>query len=195
MDSTLLILGAGGHGKSVAEAALLSAEWQKVVFLDDAWPHVSEALGLPVAGQVSAVEEWHGRCQGAIAAVGNNIVREQWIEVIECAGIELVSVIHPRSWVSPSAVIGAGSAVMAGAVVGTVSSLGRGVIVNSNATVDHDVLMEDFAHLGVGVQLAGGVKVGARAWLQAGSSCGYNVTVEPDVIFGPGTVLSAAPVR
>lgn len=195
MDRTLLILGAGGHGKSVAEAALLAGVWQNIVFLDDAWPQVSEALGFPVAGKVSATAEWQGRCQGAIAAVGNNAVREQWIGHIEGAGVELVSVIHPRSWVSPSAVIGAGTAIMAGAVVGTVSSLGKGVIVNSNATVDHDVVIGDYAHLGVGVQLAGGVKVGCRAWLQAGSSCGYNVTVEPGVMFGPGTVLSAAAAK
>lgn len=192
---TLLVLGAGGHGKSVAEAALLGGEWKSAIFLDDTWPGVTEAFGCKVVGKVADLAKAVGQCQGAIAAVGNNVIREQWVEAIERAGIALVPVIHPRSWVSPSAVIGAGTAVMAGAVVGTVSSLGKGVIVNSNATVDHDVLMEDFAHLGVGVQLAGGVKVGARAWLQAGSSCGYNVTVEPDVILGPGTVLSTASVK
>src|SRR5690554_7571843 len=162
MDRTLLILGAGGHGKSVAEAALLAGVWQNIVFLDDAWPQVSEAFGFAVAGKVSATAEWQGRCQGASAAVGNNVVREQWIGHIEGAGIELVSVIHPRSWVSPSAVIGAGTAVMAGAVVGTVSSLGKGVIVKSNATVDHDVVIGVYAHMGVGVLVAGGVKGGCR---------------------------------
>jgi UDP-3-O-[3-hydroxymyristoyl] glucosamine N-acyltransferase len=52
---------------------------------------------------------------------------------------------------------------MFGAVVGSISSVGKSVIINANATVDHEVIMGDFAHLGVGVQLAGGVKVGARA--------------------------------
>src|SRR5690606_4697869 len=107
---------------------------------------------------------------GAIAAVGNNSVRQSWVQLIERAGIELVSIIHPRAWVSPSATVGAGTVVMAGAVLGTASSVGKGAIINCNATVDHDVVMDDFSHLGVGVQLAGGVKVGAAAWLQAGSS-------------------------
>ncbi|WP_150306240.1 acetyltransferase [Pseudomonas saliphila] len=189
MTGALLVLGAGGHGKSVAEAALLGGQWDRVVFLDDAWPDVSEALGFEVLGKVADIAAVADRCQGAIAAVGNNAVRDQWIDLIERAGIELVSVVHPKAWVSLSAVVGAGTAVMAGAVVGTLADVGRGVIINANATVDHDVVMEKLSHIGVGVQLAGGVRVGARAWLQAGSSCGYGVVVKAGVTLGPGTVL------
>jgi UDP-3-O-[3-hydroxymyristoyl] glucosamine N-acyltransferase len=83
--------------------------------------------------------------------------------MIEAVGIDLVSIVHPRAWVSPTAVVGTGTVVMFGAVVGSISSVGKSVIINANATVDHEVIMGDFAHLGVGVQLAGGVKVGARA--------------------------------
>jgi len=81
-------------------------------------------------------------CHGGIAAVGKNVVREQWISLIEQAGIKLVSIVHPKAWVSPSADVAPGTAVMAGAVVGTVATVGRGVIINANATVDHDVVME-----------------------------------------------------
>jgi len=187
---TLLILGAGGHGKSVAEAALLRGEWESVIFLDDAWPDVTEALGCKVVGKVADIAKVAGQCQGAIAAVGNNNVRQQWIGLIEQHGVALVSVVHPKAWISPTAQVGIGSAVMAGAVVGTASSVGRGVIINSNATVDHDVVMADLSHIGVGVQLAGGVKVGERAWLQAGSSCGYHVVVEAGAMHPAGTALS-----
>lgn len=190
MSETLLILGAGGHGKSVAEAALLGGQWSNAIFLDDAWPAVTEALGCEVVGKVIDINSVASRCQGAIAAVGNNAVRERWIGLIEQAEIELVSVVHPKAWVSPCATVGAGTAVMAGAVVGTVSEVGKGVIINANATVDHDVVMEELSHIGVGVQLAGGARVGARAWLQAGSSCGYHVVVEAGVKLGPGTVLA-----
>lgn len=189
MTRTLLILGAGGHGKSVAEAALLSGEWQAVCFLDDAWPGAQQALEWPVLGKPDAIADWAAQCDGAVASVGNNRVRQQWTQMIVQAGVPLVSVVHPRAWVSPSAVVGAGSTVMAGAVVGTASTLGEGVIINSNATVDHDVVLGDYAHLGGGVHLAGGVKVGDGAWLQAGSCCGYNVTVPAHTLHGPGSVL------
>lgn len=189
MSKTLLILGAGGHGKAVAEAALLGDAWDTVIFIDDVWPHVTEALGCEVVGKVVDIGSLAKRCQGAIAAVGNNSVREQWISLIQQTGLELVSIVHPNASVSPSAQIGAGTAVMAGAVIGTLAEVGQGAIINANATVDHDAVMEELSHIGVGVQLAGGVRIGARAWLQAGSSCGYGVVVDEGMTFGPGTVL------
>lgn len=185
----LLVLGAGGHGKSVAEAALLGGEWQQVWFLDDSYPERTLSLGCEIVGRVAALAEFVDQAQGAIAAVGNNDVRSQWCDVIEAVGLELVNVFHPQSIVSPSARLDRGIAIMAGAVVGTEAVLARGALVNANATVDHDARLDAFAHLGVGVQIAGGVVVGAHAWLQAGASCGYHVVVPEGARIGPGEGL------
>lgn len=189
MDETLLILGAGGHGRAVAEAALLSGQWQSVRFLDDRWPEASDLYGIPLVGKPDDVARFAGAGHAAIAAVGNNALREKWSEAIRAAGLSLATVIHPRAFVSEGATVERGVAVMAMAMVGVGAVLGRGAIVNANATVDHDAVLGAFAHLGVGVQLAGGVKVGARAWLQAGCSAGYNVVVEEGALLAPGTVL------
>jgi UDP-3-O-[3-hydroxymyristoyl] glucosamine N-acyltransferase len=75
--------------------------------------------------------------------------------------------------------------------VGTEAILGRGCVVNVNASVDHHCRLDDFAHLGVGVHLAGGVRVGASAWMQAGSSAGYRVEVPAGSVVLPGTGLCA----
>ena len=191
MTKTLLILGAGGHGKAVAESALLTGQWQRVLFVDDRWPALQESFGLPVVSDVAGLAECVDQAQGAIAAVGHNQVREQWCTAIEQAGIELVSVVHPRAYVSASVALGAGTAVMALAMVGADAKVGRGAIINANATLDHDAILGDFAHLGVGVQIAGGVQVGARAWLQAGCSAGYNVVVPEAENIPAGTALRA----
>jgi sugar O-acyltransferase (sialic acid O-acetyltransferase NeuD family) len=188
---TLLVIGAGGHGKAVAEAALLSGEWQRIAFVDDRWPGLRETFGWPVVADVAGLACAQALVGGAIVAVGNNVVREQLVKAIHSAGLQLVTVMHPRACVSASAVIGAGTAIMALAMVGVDAVIGEGAIVNANATVDHDAILGDFAHLGVGVQLAGGVKIGARAWLQAGCSAGYQVMVGEGVVFTPGSVLQA----
>ncbi|WP_192982256.1 acetyltransferase [Pseudomonas sp. EggHat1] len=187
----LLVLGAGGHGKAVAEAALLSGEWQQVVFLDDRWPEINLVCGMPVVGDLSHLAEKAGATDGAIAAVGNNGLRRAWQEKITASGISLVSVVHPRACVSASASIGPGSAIMSLAVVGAEARLGQGVIINAGAVADHDVTLGDYAHLGVGVCLAGGVAVGAAAWLQAGCSAGYGVVIEPGLVIEPGKALIA----
>lgn len=190
-ERTLLIIGAGGHGKAVAEAALLSGEWQRIAFVDDRWPELRETFGWPVVADVVGLALLQVTVAGAIAAVGNNAVREQCIKAIHTAGLPLATVVHPRACVSASAVIGAGTAIMALAMVGVDAVIGEGAIVNANASVDHDASLGAFAHLGVGVHLAGGVKIGARAWLQAGCSAGYQVIVGEGVVFAPGSVLQA----
>ncbi|WP_339461941.1 acetyltransferase [Pseudomonas sp. EA_105y_Pfl2_R69] len=188
-EKTLLIIGAGGHGKAVAEAALLSGEWQRIAFADDRWPVLRETFGWPVVSDVAELAALEVQVAGAIAAVGNNAVREQWVKAVHAAGLPLVTVVHPCACVSAAAVIGAGTAVMALAMVGVDATIGEGAIVNAHATVDHDASLGDFAHLGVGVQLAGGVKIGSRAWLQAGCSAGYQVVVGDGVVCAPGTIL------
>ena len=190
-ERTLLIIGAGGHGKAVAEAALLSGEWQLIAFADDRWPELCETFGWPVVSDVAGLAALEIQVAGAIAAVGNNAVREQWVKAIRAAGLPLVTVVHPRACVSAAATIGAGTAIMALAMVGVDAVIGEGAIVNANATVDHDASLGDFAHLGVGVQLAGGVQIGARTWLQAGCSAGYRVVVGDGVVCAPGMVLQA----
>ena len=191
MAKTLLILGSGGHGKAVAEAALLSGDWKKVVFADDRWPEISEVFNCPVVSDVVSIGTLTGTVHGAIAAVGNNALREKWQAAILEANLLLVSVIHPRAFVSESAKVGRGSAIMAQAMVGVDAQLGMGTIINANATVDHDAILGDYAHLGVGVQIAGGVRVGARSWLQAGCCAGYHVEVPEGQLVPPGTALIA----
>jgi sugar O-acyltransferase (sialic acid O-acetyltransferase NeuD family) len=186
---TLLVLGAGGHGKAVAEAALLRGEWQRVCFVDDRWPALQTCLRLPVLCNLLGLAGV--AADAAIAAVGNNALRQQWSAHIRACGLELATVIHPRACVSSTAIVGAGSVILAQAVVGVDVQLGEGVIVNAGAVVDHDACLGPYAHLGVGVSLAGGVQVGAQAWLQAGCSAGYAVVVADAVVCGPGQSLSA----
>lgn len=191
MKSTnLLIIGAGGHGKAVAEAALLSGLWTEVFFVDDRWPTLQTVMGLPVVSSVPELANYSGKIDGAIAAVGNNRVREQWLDNLKALNIPVASIVHPSAVVSPTAHIDEGTAVMALAMVGVDVQIGRGAIINANATVDHDARLGDFAHLGVGVQLAGGVKIGARTWLQAGTCAGYHVALPDGAVTEPGAVLT-----
>ncbi len=152
----LLVVGAGGHGRSVAEAAELSGQFQVVGFLDDSLPVGETVLGLPVLGPVASMAQHRAAANQAIVAIGDNAVREKLMQQLAAAGFEWATVVHPRAIVSPSAVLGAGSAVMAGAIVGTEARLGVGAIVNCGAVVDHHATVEDFGHLGVNASMAFG---------------------------------------
>lgn len=187
----LLLVGAGGHGRSVAEAANLSGLFNVVGFLDDAIAVGDKVLGMPVLGSMSDAAKYQHLCDQVIVAIGNNAVRESMCQRLVDLGFHLATVIHPKAYVAPSALVGAGSAVMAGAVVGTEATLGCGSIVNCGAVVDHHAVVEDFGHLGVNACMAGGTVLGRGAWMQAGSALGYGVHVPPAAVLAPGQALVA----
>lgn len=191
MKNKLFVIGAGGHGRSVAEAAMLSGEWQDIVFVDDTFQQQQSSGLWPIVANTAHMQAVLKPDDKAIVAIGNQLVRYQLCQKLIDLDVILTTVIHPKAWVSTAAKIGPGAAIMAGAIVGTNAEVGRGAIVNANATVDHDAILGEFAHLGVGVQLAGGVIIGDRAWLQAGVCAGYKVNVLPDTIVAPGTALIA----
>ncbi len=188
---SLLIVGAGGHGRSVAEAVLAAGFYEVAGFVDDAAPALKQVGGYPLLGTTHDVNAYRTHADAAIVAIGNNALREALCNRLVAAGFELVTVVHPRASVSPSAVIGPGSAIMAGAIVGTEARLGCGVIVNCGAVVDHDAQVHDYGHLGVNACMSGGAVLGRSAWLQAGSALGYGVKVADGVVLPPGVALTS----
>ena len=186
----LLVVGAGGHGRSVAEAVLMSGDFEMVGFLDDgAFARGGDVLGLPVLGPANAFADYAALALHAVVAIGNNALRQKMCAQLQAAGFALARVVHPRAIVSPRAQLGEGVAVMAGAIVGTEAVLGQGVIVNCGAVVDHHAQVHDFGHLGVNACMAGGSVMGALAWMQAGAALGYGVTLPSGVTLAPGEAV------
>jgi sugar O-acyltransferase (sialic acid O-acetyltransferase NeuD family) len=175
----LIIVGAGGHGRSVAEAILLSSATKFVIagFVDDSWATNDQVWDFPILGGTSNLDQYLVQAKNAIVAIGNNKLREKLQSRLVNAGFNVVTIIHPQAIVSPSAKIGTGSTIMAGAIVGTESQLGEGVIVNSGAVVDHHCEIGNYGHLGVGTAMAGGSRLGKGAWLHAGNALGYGEAI------------------
>ena len=186
----MIIVGAGGHGRSVAEAVSASGNFEVAGFLDDAFPEAEPVWGIPLLGKVADWERFKDCADCWFVAIGNNSVRAATTCLLAGEGLTLSTVVHPHGIVSPRAIIGAGSAVMAGAVVGTEAVLGMGAIVNCGAVVDHHCRVGDFGHLGVGAVMAGGSVLGEGAWMQANSALGYGVVIEQGRVLAPGEAVS-----
>jgi sugar O-acyltransferase (sialic acid O-acetyltransferase NeuD family) len=183
----LVIVGAGGHGRSVLELAQLSGAYDVHAFLDDQQAPGTDIRGVPVWGPTSLLDALPARhIQTVHVAIGRNATRQALCERARSAGLVLATLLHPRAFVSPSAVVGAGSAVMALAAVGTEARLGEGAIVNMGAVVDHHAEVGAFGHLGASATMAGGTAIGARAWLQAGAALGYGVRLQDDSVVPAG---------
>lgn len=183
----LLIVGAGGHGISVAEAALLSGRYRLVGFIDDSRHPGTAVLGIPILGNIADLKIHLCHADKVIVAIGNNSVRETLMGQLADEKVIFATIVHPTAIISPRASILHGCTIMAGAVIGTEAKLGVGVIVNCAAVVDHHAQVLDYGHLGVNACMAGGSILGKGAWIQAGCSIGYGVRIDDGIVLPPGT--------
>lgn len=187
----LLILGAGGHGKVVAEAAVASGRWRTIAFLDGRFPALSSVLEWPVIGTDAQATQFLPRDREIFVAIGDNRLRLQLLESLRESGFAVPAIVHPNAWVSPSARVGEGTVLVAGAVVNAGASLGRGCIVNTGASVDHDCSIGDGVHVSPGAHIGGGAVVSARTWIGIGAAIRHRVKIGADVVVGAGAAVIA----
>lgn len=151
----LLIVGAGGHGRVVAEIAVACGyDKNSIAFLDD---NVPDAVG-----KIGEMELYAPRYDGIFIAIGNNALRQKLtVQLCGMTGVRLVTLIHPMAYVSPSAVIGQGTVVEPKAVINTNSRIGQGCIISVGAIIDHDCEIGDFSHINAGMVCSAGSRVEA----------------------------------
>ena len=188
--SRLLIVGAGGHGAVVAEAAAEAGDWETIEFLDDN-PVSSHVLGFPVIGPVGDVTTHLDDSTAVLIALGDNFRRLELLDRAASAGGRLATVIHPSAQISKSVSMEAGGAVFAGAIVNARAKIGRGAILNTGATVDHDCVIGDAVHISPGANLAGEVAVGDCSWIGIGASVREGISIGRNCVVGAGAAVVA----
>jgi acetyltransferase EpsM len=190
---SVVIWGASGHGRVVADIVRCAAKLDLVGFLDDA-PHLhgTEFAGAPVLGGSEALAGLAatGVCR-LIVAIGDCEARLRVAAAACGAGFGMPNAIHPSAVLAADTQLGAGTVVAAGAVVGPAARLGEQVIVNTGATVDHDCVIEDGVHVAVGAHLAGGCRVDRAATIGVGAVLVPGVRVGARALIGAGAVVVA----
>ena len=180
----LIIIGAGGHGSVVADAAAKSG-YKKIAFLDDGV--ATNCLGYPVIGKTAEAENYKN-CDFFVA-IGNARTREKVMAQLAEKGISVVNIIHPSAIIAKGVTMGKGVLLAPGAIVGPNVTLGDGVIVNTSASIDHNNHIGKYCHVSVGAHLAGDVTVGDYTWVGIGTIVSNGVGVCEDCMIGAGAVV------
>jgi sugar O-acyltransferase (sialic acid O-acetyltransferase NeuD family) len=187
MKKKLLIIGASGHGKVVADIALNMNKWEHISFLDDD-ESIESSMGIKVVGKSNQAIELINDYD-IFVGVGNNAIREKIQEDLEIKGATLPVLIHPTAIVGEEVCLAPGTVVMASVVINCCTSIGKGCIINTAATIDHDNIIGDYVHVSPGSHLAGSVKVGQQTWLGIGSIVSNDVTIDSRCKIGAGSVI------
>lgn len=187
MKNKLLIIGASGHGKVVADIALKMNRWQSIFFLDDDESLIT-SMGIKVIGKSNEAFDLINDYDICVA-IGNNAIRERFQTELELRRASLPTLIHPTAVIGEQVNVEDGTVVMARVVINCCTKIGKGCIINTGSTIDHDNVIGDFTHISPGVHLAGTVKVGRGTWLGIGSIVSNNVSIISGCKFGAGSVV------
>ena len=187
MAGRLLILGAGGHGRAVADLAA-ECGWTVAGFTDS-------SPGPGVLGGDDDVEGLirTGEADAAIVGVGNTALyrRTKLFELLKKAGATTPTLVHPRASVARTCRIGEGTVVFPGVVLGAAVEVGDNVVLYSNTVAEHDSRIASHAYLSPGAILSGSVTVEAGAFVGAGAVLLPGISVGPGATVGAGAVVTA----
>lgn len=183
---SVVIIGASGHGKVIADIIQRSGD-RLIGFLDDNSKLPVTFFGFPLLGTVEQYGEYAEEAE-FIIAIGNADIRGRIVDKLD--GISWYTAVHPTAVISEFGVsIGEGSVIMANAVINPDSSIGRHCIINSGAVIEHDNVIEDFVHVSVGAKLAGTVLVGKGTWIGIGAIISNNLNICSKCVIGAGAVV------
>ncbi len=187
----IVIWGASGHARVVADIIHLGGKYEIVGFLDDMNPahHNTTFCGASIIGGREQLDKLRQMgVEDLIFAFGDSAARLKLSELVRAKGFRLATAIHPHAIIAQDVQIGQGTMIAAGAVVNPAARIGESVIINTSASVDHECIVEDGVNIAPGVCLGGKVIVGRGAWI------GIGATIRDHVVIGSGSLIGAGAV-
>tara|TARA_R110002050_G_scaffold167701_2_gene298632 strand:- start:2454 stop:3086 length:633 start_codon:yes stop_codon:yes gene_type:complete len=191
MTKKLVIVGASGHGKVIADIA--EQLGFSIFFYDDAYPNKKHIEQWPIHGScndlISSKNTGIAFSDDVVIAIGDNNIRQRKALFLQENGFSLISLIHSKAIVSQYAKIAPGTVVFAGAIINAFAKIGAGCIINTSAIIEHDCVIADFAHICPNVALAGGVYIGSKSWIGIGSQVRQSITIGDNCMIGAGSTV------
>lgn len=194
--NAIVLLGGGGHCKSVLDTIWRLNEYSDVVIVDPVLPIGTVLYGAKVVGSDEVLPKLyeHGISQafitiGSIGKKENIELRSRLYETAKGIGYDIPAIIDGSALISGSAIIGEGTFIGKNAVVNAETIIGKMAIINTGAIIEHDCYIGDYSHVSVGTVVAGGVKVGNSAFIGANATIIQCRTIGSNSIVGAGSVI------
>ncbi|MBS9775998.1 MAG: acetyltransferase [Fusobacterium sp.] len=190
----IVIIGAGGHAKVVADIILkrkseLNEKLNIIGFLDDNYKNLKykKIFDISILGKMDLIKEFKNKDYYYVVAIGNNKIREKIVK--ENSELKYYTAIHPSVIIGNEVEIKDGTVVMANVVINSYSYIGKHCILNTASIIEHDNLIEDYVHISPNSTLCGGVKIDKYTWVGAGSTVIQGINIGENNMIGAGSVV------
>ena len=185
-----MLIGGGGHCRSVLDCVLSSNEYDEIGIIDNLY---CSCLGIPVIGKDEdiprLIESGWNNAFITVGSVGNTSIRRKLYKVLNDLEIKVPVIVDPTAVIAKGAVIGRGTFIGKRAVINTNSNIGECAIINTGAIIEHDCIIGDFTHISPGTVICGGVKIGNDSHVGAGAVVRQFITIGNCSLIGAGSVV------
>ncbi len=188
MYKKVVIIGAGGHAKVIAD--IVEKLQDKLLgFLDDKLETGKKVIcDYKVLGKIEKCLQLQKQDENIefIIAIGNNQVRK---EISNKYKLNYYTAIHPSAHIGLEVIIGEGTVVMANACINSSVKIGKHCIINTGAIIEHDNIIENYVHTSPNVALGGTVKIGEDTHIGIGATVKNNIEICNNCVIGAGAVV------
>lgn len=191
MKRPLILIGGGGHCKSVIEVAE-SASYEIKGILDMPDEVGKEVLpGHKVIGTDDEIPQYVEECDFVITVgfIKNPAIRIKLYNKVKAAGGRLATIIASTAHVSKYAELGEGTVIMHHAFVNAGAKIGDNCIINTFVNIEHDAEVGNQCHISTGTMVNGECKIGENCFIGSQSVCANCIEIASDIIVGAGSVV------
>lgn len=189
----IILIGGGGHCKSVIDSINKSKEYKVIGILDLIDKVGSEILGISVIGTDKGLEiHYKNGVNNAfltVGSIGDISLRKKIYSNAVAIGYKFPNIVDATAIISNNAEIGYGNFIGKGSIVNAGAKIGNNCIINTGAIIEHDCNIQDFCHMAPGVTLSGGVIIGENTHIGTNSTIIQNIKIGDNTMIGAGSVV------
>lgn len=188
----IIILGDGGHAKSLVDAIERSNKYEIVGYVINESINIDKNRQYPIVGNDSDLEKIfsQGVTKAAIGIgfLGKSNLRNRLYDKLKKIGFSFPVICDPSAVVSSDVVIEEGTFIGKGAILNASAHIGKMCIINTGAIIEHDCNVGEFSHIAVGSVLCGGVNIGCSSFVGANATVIQEKSIGNNCIIGAGEV-------
>ncbi len=189
-NKELVLVGGGGHCKSVIEVAEFAG--YKIKGILDLPENVGlKVMDYEIIGTDADIKKLAVDFQFVITVgqIKSATLRKRIDEIIVEAGGEYATIIAPTSHVSKHSSIGEGTVIMHHTLINADTIVGRNCIINSFANIEHDSIIGSFSHISTGVMVNGNCQVGEDCFIGSQSVLVNGISISDCCLISAGTTI------
>ena len=180
----LVIIGCGGHARSVVDTIINLDIPPKILFWD-----INAENGEKIFGyDVSSSKKILSQSKNIFIAIGDNRQRADYFNNLNmCKNI--INVMSNSAYISPEAVLGNGDFIGHGSYIGPIARIGSDTIINTNAVIEHESIIGKHSHISVNATICGRCNIGDFVFVGAAAVVRDRIKICPNTVIGAGSVV------